>query len=130
MAKKKQQTKSVDTNVPKTDENGEIISWDSASEDGKALKTLFDGGLITTETAKIVKKEHPRFRKHATRTLNSALGNERKRLETEVDTQVKRGSSGTCLGWSFLCCFSPAWRSCFDDVADPCISLVRLSPQS
>jgi len=97
MAKKKQaqaQTKSVNTNVPKTNEKGEIISWDSTSEDGTALKALFDGGLIATETAKAVKKEHPRFRNCAVRTLNSALADERKRLESEVDAQVKRGSSG------------------------------------
>jgi len=95
MGKKKQSTtKSVNTNVPKTNELGEIVSWDSNSEDGKALKTLFDGGLITTETAKMVKKEYPRFRKYATTTLNSALANSRKRLEAEADDQVKKGSSG------------------------------------
>jgi len=94
MGKKKQTAKSVDTNVPKTDEKGEIISWDSTSDDGKALKALFDGGLITTQTASVVKKEYPRFRKHAVRTLNSALNNERKRLEKEVDTQQQGGSSG------------------------------------
>jgi len=94
MGKKKQAAKSVNTNVPKTNELGEIISWDSNSEDGKALKTLFDGGLIATETAKVVKKEHPRFRKCAATALNSALSNNRKRLEAEADNQMKKGSSG------------------------------------
>ena len=90
--------KSTKTKAPKTNEKGEVISWDSNSPDGKALKALFDGGLITDETAKIVKKNYPRFRVYASRTLNSALTNERKRLEKEVDTQKARGSSGEfCL---------------------------------
>lgn len=72
----------------------EIISWNSASPDGKALRALFDAGMITNETAKQVRKEYPRFRPYASRTLNSALNNERKRIEKEVDTQQARGSSG------------------------------------
>jgi len=86
--------KSVRTKAPKTNEKGEVISWDSSSPDGKALRLLFEGKLITNETARQVKKDYPRFRLHASRTLNSALSNERKRVEKEVDTQMKRGSSG------------------------------------
>jgi len=88
--------KSTKTKVPKTNEKGEVISWDSASADGKALRALFDGGLITDETAKKVQEDYPRFRIYASRTLNSALNNERKRMEKEVDTQKKCGSSGKC----------------------------------
>lgn len=96
MAKKHQQTKSTNTKPPKTNEKGEIISWDSKSKDGKALKALFDGGLITTETAAKVQKAYPQFRPYSNRCLNSALSGERKRLEIEVDTQMARGSDGEC----------------------------------
>lgn len=93
--------KSTQTKAPKTNAKGEIISWDSTSADGKALRALFDGGLITDETAKTVKKEYPRFRNYANRTLNSALTNERNRIAKEVDTQKARGSSGM-LEWMLL----------------------------
>jgi len=132
---KTKQTKSVNTKAPQTNEKGEIITWDSTSEDGVALKTLFDGGLITTETAKTVKKEHPRLRKHAAHTLNSALANNRKRLEAEVDNQVKKGSSGE-FGWLLL------WsrhfvvslerqrgRRCCVAMPLPTLSFLRFSPQ-
>jgi len=127
MGKTKQQTKSVDTKAPKTNEKGEIISWDSANDDGAALKTLFDGGLITTETAKVVKKEHPRFRKCAVRTLNSALANERKRLEAEVDNQVKKGSSGE-FGGSLLVSRQRGRRRV--TMLLPTLQFLRFSPQS
>ena len=41
MAKKKQQMKSTNTKAPKTNEKGEIISWDSNLKEGKALKSKF-----------------------------------------------------------------------------------------
>ena len=94
MAKSSLKAKSTEVKAPKTNEKGEIISWDSSSKDGKALRALFDGGLITDETAKQVKQEYPRFCNFASRTLNSALTNERKRLEKEVDMQKNRGASG------------------------------------
>lgn len=107
---KSPKVKSTQTKAPKTNEKGEIISWDSSSADGKALRALFDGGLITNETAKQVKKSFPMFRNYANRTLNSALNNERKRVEKEVDTQKARGSSGE-LEWLLWCPFS--CRCCY-----------------
>lgn len=86
--------KSTNTKVPTMNEKGEIISWSIGSADGKALRALFDGGVITNETAAKIKQEYPRFRSYATRTLNAALASERKRIEKEVDTQLQRGSSG------------------------------------
>jgi hypothetical protein len=97
--------KSVRTKAPKTNEKGEVISWDSSSPDGKALRLLFEGKLITNETARQVKKDYPRFRLYASRTLNSALSNERKRVEKEVDTQMKRGSSGKFVYYGRLFCY-------------------------
>ena len=106
--------------APKTNEKGEIISWDSHSPDSKALRALFDGGLITTETANKVKNDYPRFRQYASRTLNSALSNERKRMEKEVDTQIHRGSSGEfVLSTVFHSCCSSLTLfllSCFFDL--------------
>lgn len=102
MAPRSTKEKSTNTKAPKTNDKGEVVSWDSNSPDGKALRSLFDGGLITDETAKKVKKDYPRFRIYATRTLNSALNNERKRLEKEVDLQQARGSSGE---FDCCCCF-------------------------
>lgn len=89
--------KSTNTKAPKTNEKGEIISWNSNSPDGKALRTLFEGGLITDETAVKVKKAFPQFHPYSNRCLNSALTNERKRIEKEIDTQKARGSSGEFL---------------------------------
>ena len=40
MAKSTRKEKSTDTKVPKTNEKGEIISWDSTSKDGKALRAM------------------------------------------------------------------------------------------
>lgn len=78
----------------KTNQKGEVVSWDRNSPDGKALKALFDGGLITDQTASQVKHDFVRFRIYAATTLNSALSNERKRMQKEIDSQMKRGANG------------------------------------
>ena len=78
--------------APRTNEKGEIVEWQLQSVDGKALTSLFDSGLITTETAKQVKVAYERFHKYATHTLGSAINNERKRLAKDV--LARAGSHG------------------------------------
>jgi hypothetical protein len=41
----------------KTNEHGEVISWDSKSKDGQLLKLLLEQGHIKKETATKVKED-------------------------------------------------------------------------
>jgi len=71
------------------------VFWAKAREQQQpgwqAFEVLFDEGLITSnETAKTVQKDYPRFRLYSSRKLNSALNNEHKRMEKDVDTQKMR----------------------------------------
>jgi len=71
---------------------GEIISWDSASKDGKLLKVMFDTGVITNETASEVKEECGQFTKHAARTLGSAIQNLCCQMKKQTKARQSKGS--------------------------------------
>jgi hypothetical protein len=75
----------------KTNEKGEIISWSSRSKDGLLLKLLLEQGHIKKESATQVQKDYPQFAKYALKTLSSALNNNRKALEKEVDARRSNG---------------------------------------
>jgi hypothetical protein len=75
----------------KMNEKGEIISWSSKSKDGLLLKLLLEQGHIKKESATQIQKEYPQFAKYALKTLSSALNNNRKALEKEVDARRSNG---------------------------------------
>jgi len=90
-------SKSGGAGTPKeirTNQKGEITSWDSTTPDGKLLKLMVEQGILTTETGAAVKKDYPQFRKYATRTLSSALSNARNALQKQVDLRQSRGEQG------------------------------------
>jgi hypothetical protein len=78
----------------KTNEKGEIISWNSNSKDGQLLKLLLEQGHIKKETAMQVQQDYPNFKKYALKTLNSALASNRKALEKAVDERRSDGNAG------------------------------------
>jgi hypothetical protein len=75
----------------KDEQKGEIISWSSKSKDGLLLKLLLEQGHIKKESATQIQKEYPQFAKYALKTLSSALNNNRKALEKEVDARRSNG---------------------------------------
>ena len=78
----------------KTNEKGEIISWNSNSKDGQLLKLLLEQGHIKKEAAMQVQQDYPNFKKYALKTLNSALASNRKALEKAMDERQSDGHAG------------------------------------
>ena len=91
--------KSIETKVYRRNEKGKIIQWDRNSRWGKMLIALFDSGVLTNETAKVVKEKYQEFHNFSTKTLNSAIQNEhlRKKNEAEARTQLGSASKSICL---------------------------------
>lgn len=77
----------------RTNEKGEITSWDGNSPDGKLLSHLFDQGVITTQTAKQLADAYPQYRRYAGKCLNAALHAMRKSKEKQVKLRQSRGSA-------------------------------------
>jgi len=79
---------------------GEITSWDSTSKDGKLLKTMFDNGIITTETATEIKDEYDQYAKYATKTLGSAVQNLRRQMKKQTEARKSSGSKSKFSAWT------------------------------
>lgn len=78
----------------KTNEKGEITTWNSNSSDGKLLKHLVADGQAAGKTPSQLVKEYPQFQKYSNKTLNSALTNTKRCFEAEVRAARGGGSSG------------------------------------
>eukprot|EP00957_Ditylum_brightwellii_P163500 12447885-Ditylum_brightwellii.AAC.1 len=64
---------------PATNKKGEILAWNSASDDGRLFKSLYEANRFKDWTASMNWKEYAmNFGKDANATINSALQNLRK----------------------------------------------------
>jgi hypothetical protein len=61
---------------------------------------LYEAGLITTQSACKVKQQFVRFKHYATKNLNIALSNERKRMRDASEYQKEKGNGRKCR----FCC--------------------------
>jgi hypothetical protein len=98
---------SPDPKPVKTNQKGEVISWDSKSPDGKLLKLLVSDGQTVGKTPSQLMKDFPQFKKYNCKTLSSALNNLRKSFEGEV--KAARGGGSTCK--CYVCLFVFALES-------------------
>jgi hypothetical protein len=95
----------IHSNIPKKksvkmNAKGEIIAWDSSSDEGKLLKLLVSTGQTAGKTPKQLVMAFPQqFKKYSMKTFSSAVNNMRKSHEAEVNAARARGSS---CKWSSL----------------------------
>jgi hypothetical protein len=92
---------SPDPKPIKTNQKGEIISWDGKSLDGELLKLLVTNGQAAGKTPTKLMKDYPQFKKYNCKTLSSALTNLRKSFEAEVTAARGGGSSCKCFNLLF-----------------------------
>jgi hypothetical protein len=98
---------SPDPKPVKTNQKGEVISWDSKSPDGKLLKLLVSDGRTVGKTPSQLMKDFPQFKKYNCKALSSALNNLRKSFEGEVKAARSGRSSCKC----HVCLFGFALES-------------------
>jgi hypothetical protein len=92
---------------PRRNEKGEIVSWNTNSDDGRLLKMLVESGHIKPGmTAGEARKKYSMFCNYSYSCFGSALTNARKSLGTEIDAREQQtgrgGRSGKIQSYSNL----------------------------
>ena len=90
--------------MPKKNENGEIINWDSSWPDAIYLRLLIEQGLVDGLTAGQIQRQFPQFRVYANKMLTGGLKTARDSVVKEVAAARSRGSEGTTRLLTFLSC--------------------------